>query len=298
MEKNSEKKEKSLREQVPHGTAYRPFQMIHFRMPENMRFQVMGHWHEEIEVLYFKKGTYRLERNMQEEIFPEGSICFIGSEELHYLEAMEAGSSHYVALFHPRILGFELMDEGQSQFIRPLLTGQRNFPRALTAKDRCFEKVRDLLQEMYSLWEAESNGWYLRCKVDLLQIVALLAEEGLLAGRQETATGEERVMQMKRLLSFLEEHYQEKLTLAEIAAEMNRNSQYLCRYFKETMGITMMEYLNRYRVEQAAALLTDTDKKVLTISLECGFENFSYFIRRFRQYKGMTPMAWRKLVKG
>ena len=61
--------------------------------------------------------------------------------------------------------------------------------------------------------------------------------------------------------------------------------------------MTIMEYLNRYRIEQAAAMLEETDQKVLDISLECGYENFSYFIRRFRAYKNMTPAAYRKMVK-
>lgn len=287
----------SLREQIPHGTVYQPFQVMHFPMPENLQFRVMGHWHEEIEVLYIRRGNYILERNMQAERLPEGSVCFVSSEELHDLAAEAVGSSHSVVLFHPEILGFEWMDEGQSQVIRPLLAGQRKLPGVLTPEADCYRSVRELLEDIFRLWEEQRTGWYLRCKVDMLQIIALLAEAELLTEPLADPPGEERVQQMKHLLSWLEAHYQEKVTLADLAEEMDRNSQYLCRYFKETMGMTIMEYLNRYRIEQAAAMLEETDKKVLDISLDCGYENFSYFIRRFREYKGMTPVAYRRMVR-
>lgn len=289
--------EHSLRELTPHGTAYQPFQVLHFPMPEQMQFRVMGHWHEEIEILYLRRGAYRLERNMQEERLSEGTVCIIGSEELHQLEALERGSLHSVILFHPRILSFEMMDEGQARFIHPLLTGQRRFPGQLTAQCGCYDEICRLLADMYTLWDKKGSGWYLRCKADLLQLVALLAEEKLLSPGGKVPPEEGKIMQMKHLASFLEEHYAEKITLAELAAEMGRNSQYLCRCFRETMGATIMEYLNRYRIEQAARMLSGTDKKILEISLECGYDNFSYFIRKFRQYKSVTPTDWRKMVK-
>lgn len=55
-----------------------------------------------------------------------------------------------------------------------------------------------------------------------------------------------------------------------------------------------IQYLIAYRVEWAKEMLEDTTKYVMEICLECGFENVSYFIRRFKRVTGMTPGEWRK----
>lgn len=298
MGRAAEFPDQALKESTRHGTVYRPFQAMNFPVPESIRFEVANHWHEETEILYLRKGSFVLERNMQKEELPEGAICIISSGELHHLVGLENGSSHSAILFHPQVLSFEQMDEAQSQIIRPLLSGRKHMPHFIRPEEECYGTVKALFEEMMELWTAKQYGWYFRCKVDLLQIVALLAEAGrLTAQEEEEQPGEERMVRIKQILGWIQDHFQEKIYLSDLAEVFDRNEQYLCRYFRETMGMTVTEYLNRYRVEQAAGLLEMTDKAVLDISLECGYDNFSYFIRRFRKYKGMTPTAYRKMVK-
>ena len=55
-----------------------------------------------------------------------------------------------------------------------------------------------------------------------------------------------------------------------------------------------MKYMIQYRIEQACEMLRDTTKTVLEISLDCGFENVSYFIRKFKELKGCTPQKYRQ----
>lgn len=52
--------------------------------------------------------------------------------------------------------------------------------------------------------------------------------------------------------------------------------------------------MNYFRMEQAAKYLLETDQRILDISLRVGFENFSYFIKKFREVYGCTPSAFRK----
>jgi AraC-like DNA-binding protein len=58
-----------------------------------------------------------------------------------------------------------------------------------------------------------------------------------------------------------------------------------------------MQFLIEYRIEQAGRMLKDTTKSVLEISLDCGFENVSYFIRQFKRHKNMTPRQYRQSMK-
>ena len=100
------------------------------------------------------------------------------------------------------------------------------------------------------------------------------------AGRKEM------IDRYKRTVSFIEEHFSKKLTLDDIAGAARCSSPYLCRFFKNMSGYSPVEYLIFYRVHQAAAMLEETTKNILEISMDCGFDNTSYFIRKFRQIMG------------
>ena len=79
-----------------------------------------------------------------------------------------------------------------------------------------------------------------------------------------------------------------------MAAVLQMNPQYFCRYFKKATGKTPTEYINEVRVEKAAEYLYRTDRKIIDIALECGYDNIGYFIKRFKEEKGMLPSEYRK----
>jgi AraC-like DNA-binding protein len=63
--------------------------------------------------------------------------------------------------------------------------------------------------------------------------------------------------------------------------------------FKEIAGVSPIQYLIGLRLKKACDLLEHSSKSVLEIALDCGFENISYFIRKFKEVKGCTPKEYR-----
>lgn len=61
-------------------------------------------------------------------------------------------------------------------------------------------------------------------------------------------------------------------------------------------GKTPIEYINSYRINQSCKLLMRQDSSISDIAAEVGFENFSYFIRKFKEFKGCTPTKFRKMI--
>ena len=95
----------------------------------------------------------------------------------------------------------------------------------------------------------------------------------------------------------ISERYAENLTLKEMSQKFFVNSAYLGQMFKKKHGISFKEYLNNYRVEQAADLLLRTDKKIYEIAEEVGYHDLDYFINRFIAVKGCTPSRFRKKAR-
>ena len=65
------------------------------------------------------------------------------------------------------------------------------------------------------------------------------------------------------------------------------------RFFKNTMGVSFVTYLNDFRLNIAARLLSTSDENILSIAENCGFFNLSYFNRSFKKKFGVTPGEYR-----
>lgn len=89
--------------------------------------------------------------------------------------------------------------------------------------------------------------------------------------------------------------YTHPLTRQDIAHYVGMSEDYLTHCFRQELGTTPVEYLNRYRVLQARHLLAESDKSITNIALEVGFSSSSYFSRVFRKEVGQSPEEYRRL---
>ena len=94
---------------------------------------------------------------------------------------------------------------------------------------------------------------------------------------------------VRKILGCIETDYGSKLTLRDLARELHYSETFLIRKFKEEMGMGFNEYLNRYRLQKAVTLLTESGKQTNVIAEECGFLNAKYFGTVFRKYIGCSP---------
>lgn len=98
---------------------------------------------------------------------------------------------------------------------------------------------------------------------------------------------------IKRLYQFIDDNYQRKIELSEVASLSNLSEAAFCRYFKKMTRVTFVEFLNHYRVNQAKNLLL-LDKNVTETCFDCGFESMSYFNRTFKKLTGENPLSFKK----
>lgn len=89
-------------------------------------------------------------------------------------------------------------------------------------------------------------------------------------------------------------NYSSNLTLKDLGKKFYLNSSYLGQLFRKKYGMSFKDYLNQYRINEAARLLMMTDKKVSDISEAIGYKDHDYFIRKFIEIKGCTPTKYRQ----
>lgn len=98
---------------------------------------------------------------------------------------------------------------------------------------------------------------------------------------------------LRRIYTFIDEHYQGRIELAEMASLCNLSKPAFCRYFKKATGNTFIGFLNQYRISQAKRLLL-AGKNVSEACYESGFESLSYFNRTFKKVANENPSVFKR----
>lgn len=96
-----------------------------------------------------------------------------------------------------------------------------------------------------------------------------------------------------QVLDYIQERYAEHITIEQLCRLTNSSRSYLSKRFHEEMGMRIVDYINRTRINASAQLLRETNQSVVEIAFACGFDNQSYFNKVFRRWMGMTPNQYR-----
>lgn len=113
-------------------------------------------------------------------------------------------------------------------------------------------------------------------------------------GKASESSNPAHLERLKTAVNYIEAHYQEPIRIQDAALECGYSESHFMRWFKQMTGTSFIRYLNRYRLEHAFSKLRTTEKTVLEISEESGFDNLSNFNRQFKKQFGVTPRELRE----
>ena len=99
---------------------------------------------------------------------------------------------------------------------------------------------------------------------------------------------------IKRIIQYILSNYMRKVSLNEISDSVNFSVSYICKLFKDEMNMSLTNYINQTRIENAKILLHRNDIALVDVSLRCGFEDQSYFTKVFKKSTGITPGTYRE----
>ena len=188
---------------------------------------------------------------------------------------------------------FRRADQAQTALLSPLEAGNLWFQRELRAGEPGNEALLRILDGVLRACGEQYEGYELEVKARLL----LLLSEGTHAGLLHSVDRPKRdyrTQLLREIVAYLDENCTEPLRLTEVAQHFGMSPQYFCSFFKSHLGRSFVQHVNFLRIERASRLLRETDQPIMEIGFTVGFENFSYFIKRFRAVFGCTPSVYRK----
>ncbi len=102
------------------------------------------------------------------------------------------------------------------------------------------------------------------------------------------------IRQLRRVEDFLDDHLAEEISVAKLAATVDLSPFHFCRVFRQTTGMSPLQFITRERISRAQQLIRETQRDLIEIGLEVGYANPSHFAQVFRRTVGQTPTEFRR----
>jgi len=98
---------------------------------------------------------------------------------------------------------------------------------------------------------------------------------------------------VKEIRDFVQTNTDKKITPTILAEVLGKDVSYLSRHFKKETGMTISNFINRVKIDEALLMVSTTDKSISHIADELGFSSTSYFAKVFRQVEGISPIEYK-----
>ena len=252
-----------------------------------------AHWHSELEIAMPLVNSYTFIIEGQTYVLNPYDIMIIPSGVSHELIAPPTGRRLFLLVRHQvlrEVNGFDII---YNRFFPCALF---RFSEESVAHQRMINYLEVIMDEYTSrrpLWEAAVHGsiilFFLQaCRVFLSQ--SDLPAQRSRAQRVHTDT-------FFSVCSYISEHCTDKISLEDAARIAGFSRSQFIRLFKEYTGTSFYDYLIRQRMIKADLLLSEPDRSITDIAMQCGFGSLSTFNRVFRSYHHCTPMEYRRNVQ-
>lgn len=240
---------------------------------------LIPHWHEHIELQYFLSGKCKFTENGKTFDVEANDFVVVNSTEVHSYVA-EENVSYFCILIYP-------------DFFKDVNFSEKVVIESIIHADKF---IRETIIKMYKEYAANEKGSDMVLKGLAYQLMAYIMRNFTVSELSERDTQQNalRLERINKILNYISNHYQEKITTLDLAKICYISEGHLCRFFKNSIGKSATEYINEYRVEKATVMISNTDESMTSIASAVGFDDGNYFSRIFKKIKKESPMEYRK----
>ena len=253
------------------------------------------HYHPEIELLFLKKssGTWLIGDHIGH--FENGDVVLVGANlphcfqhEYDYLIKQGSRAGEAICIkFVPEIFGDQFLEMPETKIIKDLLS-----------KCTCGLKLTgNIKEELSATIEKMLDASPAKKLIYLLSMLENIAESQEYI--QLSSTGFMQPVKdvnkdrIKQVFDHTYKHFNEKITINQVAALLNMTTQSFCRFFKSKTKKTYIQFLMEVRIGYACRLLAEDEKNVSEVCYDCGYNNMSHFNHQFKTITKKTPLEYK-----
>ena len=241
------------------------------------------HWHERMELILVHSGSIEVDFGIEKLLIGKNSVIIVPPYRLHGGYAGDEGAVFQTVMFD--VSTFFNQTPASKSLLEPIVNLKVNFD--------FFSKNSELIQsltELFSLKESSENESALFISAYIYKILGLLHKHCTISTEEISSQRNEK--NLNDILNYIDKNLDENITLDSLAVDFGYSKEYLCRKFKTATGFTFSNYIKILRLEKAKLLLSKTDEKIGTVAFHCGFHDFSYFCRCFKEAYKISPSEY------
>ncbi len=253
------------------------------------------HFHDEYEIYYLMEGERFYFIDQDSYTVHKGNLVIVPKNQIH----MSGTSS---VAYHDRIL-IEVSEEPFSSFFSSMnelsLPDLFNECRGVIEFDRRSQEYVEACLSKINTEITEKKAGYrtsVMISLSMLLVYALrFRMEHPVTGTNEASSRKQQMVH--QVTDYILSNYADDLSLASVSDIFFINKCYLSRIFKESTNLTVNEYINVTRINNASRLLADSDLSISEVAEQCGYKSPTYFEKVFRSYREISPLRYRNDVK-
>ncbi|MFV0342463.1 MAG: AraC family transcriptional regulator [Anaerocolumna sp.] len=234
-----------------------------------------SHWHEHLELHYILKGTGTFHCNQKSFEVKEDSLVIINSNEIH---KGISGTND----FHSLVFIFEM-----GSFSKEIANCNVIFQSFIHGDT----KIKEILMNIYEEELEKKGGYRLAIKGKLYELIIYLfrnyVKESLTLRENNARIG--NLGRLNTVLTYIQNNYSRQITNKELSDLIHLSEYRFSHLFKESMGISPLNYINEIRLKKAFYLLEKQEYSISEVAEAVGFSDYNNFGRLFRKYYGFSP---------
>lgn len=251
------------------------------------------HAHEECEIYYVISGQCRMFAGHQLFILGPGDMMIFPSGCVHRTMYRDAEvTERWSVLFKESVLEPLLQVAGEEYL--DIIWKNMYIPLAVSERGR----LEEFFFALEELTHQQEDVYQLLARNRLLEILALarrnLVNHQTTGQEKKEKSREEAAALMQQAARYICSHYDQPLTLEELAGLVHMTPTYFSRKFKEITDFRLKEYITYVRILEAEKRLLNTEDSITEIAMQCGFSDGNYFGDVFTRIKGSSPREYRK----
>lgn len=286
----------NFRENKEHTKLFFPYNTYLCSIPLDFS-DVPTHWHEEMELVVITKGQGNVTVDLEKRRVKAGDLVIVRPGQLHAIsQDREYAMEYENIIFKPEILYSNMEDVCMTEFFRPYMEGREIYSGWIDGTKEYHNQMAECIKKIDELCKARPRGFQVGVKSYLWQFFFLLFS---MEEPQKTTQADRKSLdKVKTIIKKIETDYAQPLNIETMACLLGFSQSHFMKFFKTHFQVSFVRYLNDYRLTMAARLLVSTSEDVLSIAMNTGFPNISYFNRLFKKKFHTTPARYRVQYKG
>ncbi|MDY3846488.1 MAG: AraC family transcriptional regulator [Eubacteriales bacterium] len=260
--------------------------------------QVRMHRHTlfEISLIIKGNGNYLTEHGLEN--INQGDVFIFSGNEYHCIKDIEpCEDGKDMELLNIQFNSSFVLKDSESyteNFMDVFFKRKAGFSNKIGSSAESEKKLINNILLIKKECEDKLPCYHYAVKADLIRLLVVLYRDfNLTDANCEIRCGVKHTDEINKAVAFINAHYCENITLKEIVSVSTVSKSTFIAAFYQQYNMTTWDYINIKRIEKALSLLKNTDKTILCVATECGYNNTANFNRIFKKITGITPKVYR-----